>query len=109
MAGGSPAHLPDSRVDEVLRSAMAIFHGDQVSPRELYAEDPETKKLLADKMKEISVTSPNLVGGGLHNKALALLWQSLEKSDQKVWEDAAKALLYDIPMYVLFFELLLCS
>lgn len=85
---------------EVLRSAMSIFQGDTVSPRELYAEEPQSKELLANKMKEIASDYPNLVGGGLRNKALSLLWHALEESDQKVWEDTAKAILSDVQLYV---------
>lgn len=65
------------------------------------------KELLADKMKEISSEYPYFVGGGLCNKALLLLWHALKASDQKVWEDAAQAILSDIQLYVLNFPLLI--
>ncbi|KAF8961526.1 hypothetical protein BDZ97DRAFT_1921209 [Flammula alnicola] len=47
------------------------------------------------KMKELSEAHPNLVGGGLRNKALAILWDS-DDVDCSVWERKIEDLANDI-------------
>ncbi|KAF8955772.1 hypothetical protein BDZ97DRAFT_1764478 [Flammula alnicola] len=91
-SSGSDSAAIEKRLDDLLRCAVVTFLGD-LSPREMFAS--ENEELIKTKMKELSEAHPNLVGGGLRNKALAILWDS-DDVDCSVWERKIEDLANDI-------------
>ncbi|CAA7262276.1 unnamed protein product [Cyclocybe aegerita] len=97
--GASPE--VEQKLDTMIQSATAIFMGD-FSPRELFAG--ENEDAIKSKMQELSVEFLALMGGGLRNKAVAVLWAM---ADQDLWKAKAKELLADVDMNREHFPLLM--
>jgi len=91
-----PTEPSHKAVLDILRRAIVIFLGD-LSACEMFAS--ENDEAIQQKMKEIQTKNPelDLVGGGLHNKALKELWA---KADKDLWQSKIDALARDIDVYV---------
>ena len=61
----------------------------------------ENEDAIQRAMKKISADNPNsdLIGGGLRNKALKMLWKD---ADQEFWEEKIKALAANVEALVFF-------
>ena len=68
-----------------------------LSPREMFAS--ENEDAICKQMEAIQAQNPelDLVGGGLRNKALKILWA---KADQDLWKSKMETLAGDIDAYV---------
>ncbi|KDR65060.1 hypothetical protein GALMADRAFT_149027 [Galerina marginata CBS 339.88] len=88
----SPIPSTNKAVQDVLRCAIVTFLGD-LSAREMFAS--ENEDAIRKKMDDIRAESPSstLVGGGLRNKALKILW---ENADQDLWKAKIDTLARDI-------------
>ena len=83
-------------LDELYRHALVLFLGD-LSPCEMFAS--ENEDAICKQMEAIQAQNPesDLVGGGLCNKALKILWA---KADQDLWKSKMEMLAGDIDAYV---------
>ncbi|KDR77906.1 hypothetical protein GALMADRAFT_244867 [Galerina marginata CBS 339.88] len=89
----SPAGQPTSKsLEDLYRRALVVFLGD-LSPREMFAS--ENEDAIRRQMEVIQAENPDsdLVGGGLRNKALKILWA---KADQDLWKAKMEKLAGDI-------------
>ncbi|KDR64990.1 hypothetical protein GALMADRAFT_771859 [Galerina marginata CBS 339.88] len=91
----SASGQPTSKALEDLYSrALVVFLGD-LSPREMFAS--ENEDAIRKQMEVIQSENPDsdLIGGGLRNKALKVLWA---KADQNLWKSKMEKLAGDVDL-----------
>jgi hypothetical protein len=95
----TPGSSDSVALNDVLKRAIVTFLGD-LSARQMYAS--ESEDAIKEEMDRIRPELPDLLGGGLRNKALKNLW-ALE--DHNVWEEKIRKLAADIKAFVAFLSL----